>query len=132
MNKKQIIILIIVAIVTFALAFCLVFLVGGNKNDEQKGSKTKTEEKENNYIKTKDYKLAYGTYVGEETEYNPDSQKVTKKKVELELNKNTINNQSYKVKENSIYVYETEMYEVTGNNKFILLAGEGIEYSLKK
>ena len=127
MSKKQIIILIIVGIAIFGATFAGVYLM--QTNDDNKP-------KENAYLKLKDYKLEYGTYIGDEKEYDPVEEKVTSKKVEIVLTKDTIGDQKYTVKDNSLYVESmgsnTEMYEATKNNEFTLLAGAGIKYTLKK
>ena len=127
MNKKQIIILIIVGIAIFCATFAGVYLM--QTNDDNKP-------KEKAYLKLKDYKLDFGTYIGEEKEYDPEEEKITSKKVEIVLTKDTIGDQKYTVKDNSLYVKsdgsDVEMYEATNNNEFTLLAGAGIKYKLKK
>ena len=130
MSKKQIIILIVVGLVMFISTFLGVYFL---TNDKESSSSNK---KQDSAIVLKDYKLQYGTYVGEESEYNPDTKKTETKKVKIKVTKDKINDQEYIVKGNSIYIKsngkEIEMYEVTADNAFTLLAGSGIEYKLEK
>ena len=49
------------------------------------------------------------------------------KSVRVVLTKDTINNQTYIIKGNSLYVNNIEMYKVSANNKIAVLAGGGVE-----
>ena len=104
-----------------------------NKSDSPK---TDTKKKEQEAIVLKDYKLQYGTYIGEESEYNPDTKKTETKKVKISVTKDMINGQTFKIKDNSIYIVSAGnsilMYEVTADNAFTLLAGSGIDFKLEK
>jgi flagellar basal body-associated protein FliL len=128
MSKKQIIVLIVVGLILFAATFLGVYLL--RTNDDGKIEKKKIKPK--NAIVLKDYTVAYGTYIGEEKEYNPDTKKIESQKVKIEVTKDTINNQKYTVKNNSIYIDGFELYEVKKNNEFTLLAGAGTDYKLEK
>ena len=127
MNKKQIIILVVVGVVLFIATFAGVYILKTNDDGKPK----KKEEKIKDAIVLKDYTVKYGTYIGEEKEYNPDTDKIDTKKVKIEVTKDTINNEKYTVKENSLYVNGYILYEVTANNEFKLLAGSGIDYKLE-
>ena len=83
-----------------------------------------------NIIKTDKYTLEYGNYKGFEIDYDYAKQKAYQKEVHAILSKNkiTINgiSEKFKVKGNKLYINKTEMYEVIGNNKLLMLAGGGI------
>lgn len=130
MSKKEIIILVVVGILCFIFSFNLT--VGTRKDVEEpkkdetkeveKKEDTKKEDKKEEVLKVGSYTLQYGTYKGvEPTEEG-------KKEVKLTLTKDGINYEEYEVKDNNIYVENLPMYEVTGNNKLLLMAGSGIEY----
>lgn len=128
MTKKQIIISVLAGFLVFVATFLGVYMLLTNDDNKPKEKK----EKPKNAIILKDYTVSYGTYIGEEKEYNPETEKITSKVVKMEVTKDTINGQKYTVKENSIYVNNYEMYEVTKNDELKLLAGYGIEYKLNK
>ncbi len=131
MNKKQILALTIVGLVIFGATFFGVYLLKTNDDNKPKEKEAK------NIVELKNYTLEYGTYIGEEKEYNPNKELVETKKVMIVLTKDKIGDQKYTVKENSLYVQDsygqyTELYEVKGNNEFTMLAGAGIKYKLSK
>ena len=128
MSKKQVIVLIVVGLILFAATFFGVYLL--RTNDD--GKPVKKDTKPKNAIILKNYYVSYGTYIGEEKEYNPDTKKKKRKKVKIEVTKDTINNQKYTVKDNSIYIDGFLLYEVKTNNEFTLLAGAGTDYKLEK
>lgn len=130
MNKKQVIILLVTGLVILTSTFLGVYLMRNNNDNKPKESKTIK-----NVVKLKDYTLEYGTYIGEEKTYNPDTGKITTKNIKIILTKDTIGEEYYFVKDNSLYMgtkdNNTEMYEVNKNNEFTLLAGSGIHYKLE-
>ena len=128
MNKKQIIILIIVGLVIFIATFFGVYLQLTNDDGKPKETKKAVD----NAIILKDYKVTYGTYVGVEKEYNDKTQAITSKNVKMNVSKDSINGEKYVVKDNSIYVNGYELYKVTNNDELKLLAGSGIEYKLDR
>ena len=81
-------------------------------------------------IKAENYTLECGTYRGYETDYDYKAQKPFKKEVIADISKNkiTINgiSEKFKVKGNKLYIKKTVMYEITGNNRLLMLAGGGI------
>ena len=81
-------------------------------------------------IKSENYTLECGTYRGYETDYDYKAQKPFKKEVIADISKNkiTINgiSEKFKVKGNKLYVGKTVMYEITANDKLLMLAGGGI------
>ena len=83
-------------------------------------------------IKADGYTLECGKYKGYETDYNHETKKPFKKLVTAEIGKNkiTINGitTKLKVKGNKLYIKKTEMYELIGNNKLLMLAGGGIVF----
>ncbi len=130
MNKRQIIILTIVGLIIFGATFAGVYLM--KKSDDNK-----PKEQEKKALKLRDYSLEYGTYVGEEKEYDPDKDVIISNKVKIVLTKDTLGDQNYTVLDNSLYIKasngnDIEMYEATKDNEFNLLAGNGIKYTLKK
>ena len=129
MNKKQILILIVVGLVIFLATFFGVYLL--SSNDDGKPVEKKVNNSRDGIV-LKDYKLQYGTYIGNEKEYNDKTGAVTNKAVKMTVTKETINNEKYIVKGNSIYVNGYEMYVVTKDNQLKLLAGSGIDYKLEK
>ncbi len=84
-------------------------------------------------VNVQNYTLACGNYKGYEIVYDSDTQKTVKKEVIIFLGKNTItiNNitSKFNIIDNKLFVNGYEMYEVIGNNKFLLLAGGGIYFS---
>ena len=124
MNKKQILITVIGGVVVFILSFLLSYFISSKC--------TKSE----NALKVGSYTLEYGTYKGIEQEYDADKEKVVNKEMKVVLSTDKIVvgdiSKKYEVKGSSIYVDGTEMYEVTANNKFILLAGSGVECVYEK
>ena len=130
MSKKEIIILVVVGVLFFIFNFNLTLgtkkKVEEPKKDETKEVKKKEEankkEKKEEVLKVGSYTLQYGTYKGmEPTEEGS-------KEVKLTLTKDSINYEEYTVKDNKIYIENIPFYEVTSNNKFLLMAGSGIEY----
>ena len=119
MSKKEIIILI----VTFILVMLISALITSSNSDSKKESVE---------LQVGDYVLKYGTYKGIGTEYNYDTNKNEEKEITLILAKDKINNQTYEVKGLSLYVNGIEMYKITANNKFTLLAGEGVDFVYEK
>lgn len=128
MNKKQLIVLVVVGLVIFVATFFGVYLLSTNDDGRPKKSKNDVD----NAIILKDYKVTYGTYIGIEKEYNDKTQAITNKTVKMEVTKDTINKEKYVVKDNSIYVNGYELYKVTKNDELKLLAGSGIDYRLDK
>ena len=131
MSKKEIIILVVVGVLCFIFSFNLTI---GTKNSGNKPKKDETKEvkkkeetksedkKEENVLKVGNYTLQYGTYKGVEPTEEGN------KEVKLTLTKDGINYEEYTVKDNKIYIENIPFYEVTGNNKLLLMAGSGIEY----
>ena len=124
MNKKQIIILIVVFLsVIFISAISMNFLFNNNHNQSTKTS---------NVLKVGEYTLNYGQYKGYEEEYNYDTETTEKKEITLNLSKSKINDQTYEVKGTRLYVGGYEMYQVVANNKIRLLAGSGVDFEYEK
>lgn len=88
--------------------------------------------KDNICIKSDRYTLECGKYQGYETDYNHETKKPFKKLVTAEIGRNTISingiTTKLKVKGNKLYIKKTEMYELIGNNKLLMLAGGGIVF----
>lgn len=76
------------------------------------------------------YALAYGNYIGYETDYDHDAQKTVQKEIRAILGRDEIvvNGIATKftVRGNHLYVGEQAMYEAVGDNKLLLLAGGGV------
>ncbi len=87
---------------------------------------------QNKIIKAGNYTLECGKYKGYETDYDYASQKPFDKEIIATLTKKEIiiNGiaEKYKVKGNKLYIGKQEMYEVTGNNKMLMLAGGGVKF----
>ena len=90
----------------------------------------------NKKIKVGGYTLECGKYKGYEIDYDYSSQKPYEKEVIAQLKRNeiTINGitTKFKVKGNKLYIGKQEMYEVTGNNKLLMLAGGGIKFEYEQ
>ena len=123
MNKKEVIIIVVSGIVSILLGFFVTYFLMSNMNKESKISAGK-------------YSLNYGTYKGTAEEYDPDTKKTNKNELKIEITKDKIKSdsgeKSYTVKGEKIYVDDIVMYEVTGNNKFIMLVGSGVEFIYEK
>lgn len=125
MNKKQIIIILIVGIVTFLLTTALTYEILSNKDKILSSDET--------VLQLDKYTLKYGKYKGIEEAYNQDNGKIIKTESKMELTKTEIKVKSYKstysVKGNKLITSSGIEYEAFGNNKIRLLAGSGIEYT---
>ena len=125
MNKKQILITVIGGVVIFIVSFLLTYFISSNVGKS-----------ESNNLRVGSYTLEYGIYKGVEQDYDADKGKAVKKEIKIVLSKDkiTTNNISkkYEVKSGSIFVDNVEMYKVTANNKFVLLAGSGVEFVYEK
>ena len=129
MSKKEILIIIITAIIVTILSFIITYSII-NKDITLDNSTKTTSNKE--VLEVGNYTLNYGIYKGKELDYNQDTYQIEEKEIILKLTKDKIisNNteESYIVKVNEIYINNYPIYRVTANNKFILLAGEGVEF----
>ena len=126
MNQKEILIVIIAGIISFLISFFLFYSPSTDKENNNNNQK----------LSIVTYTLNYGTYKGYETEYNPDTKKAKKKEIKIELTKDNlkINNEmkNYTIENDTIYIDKNPIYKITGNNKFILLAGSGVEFKYEK
>ena len=126
MNKKQIGILVGVGIIAFAITIGVIYFMT-NKNDSGNKKGTKTE------IVVGNYKLKYGKYKGVSEEYDPDSDKMNQETLYIEITdtmlKSGDHNETYTIKGNKIVTSNNIEYEVTANNKLVLLAGGGVEFN---
>ena len=126
MSRKEIIILIVVGIGCMLLSGVLSYIIASPKNTKE----------DVNILQVGKYNLHFGTYKGVEEEYDPDTQKINKKDVTLILSKDSIEQngikQKYTIKENSIYIEGTEMYQIISNDKMMLLAGAGMEFKYER
>ena len=120
MNRKQIIILIVVFLSVILISAVSVYLIRSDNHNRVL--------KVNNGLKVGEYTLNYGVYKGIEKEYNADTDTIEDKEITLVLSKNKVNDAFYQVKGMSLYVNNYEMYKVVANNKIKLLAGEGVDF----
>ena len=124
MNIKKVIILIVIFILTLLFSSLLSYFILNHDKMIKPQS--------NNTITIGNYSLKYGNYVGYEEEYDYDNDKVEKKKKTILFTKDKINNDAYKINGNKLQVNGFDLYEVVANNKFILLAGEGVEFNYEE
>lgn len=138
MNKKEIIIIIVIGLLAILLSFFIVYSLKSKTEQPdtpvKKTEKKKTQNTDGDLV-VGDYSLKFGTYKGMEEEYDPDTEKVKKTEVILEINKDELiyngEASSYEIKGNYIYAGQI-MYEVTDNNVLVLQAGAGIKFKYYK
>lgn len=127
MSKKEILILIGVGVCCLLVSGLVSYSIASPKKEKEAV----------NIVQVGKYTLHMGTYKGTYEEYNPDTNKnETKEGPKIILSKDTIEKdgvkENYTIKGNSIYIKDVEMYQIEGNDKFILLVGSGVEYSYEK
>ena len=127
MSIKQIILLIVVFFSVLLFSTLLSFIVFSSIGDSSSKSSSN-----DNVLKVGKYTLNYGKYVGYETDYDDSTKKVEKKEKSFILTKDKINGEKYEVNGNKLRVNQFDLYEVVGNNKISLLAGEGVDYEYEK
>lgn len=131
MNKKEVVILIVVFLVVTCISTISIYHITNRNKGENKKSNVDSKTT-SDVLKVGEYSLEYGAYKGIENEYNPDTDKVEKKEKTITLSKTKINGENYKVKGTSLYVNGYELYKVIANNKFELFAGEGVEFEYER
>ena len=129
MEKKQIVIVILIGFVTILLTLGIMYAILNLKNNNSNSNSTRSNK---NQIKVGNYTVNYGKYIGIEKEYAPDTDTVTEKNVYLELTNTMIkisnNIQTYTIIGNKLVTSNKLEYEVIGNNRIQLLVGGGITY----
>jgi hypothetical protein len=130
MERKHIIITVIVGLLVLGVTIGIMYFAYNKKSSLPKETAKKIE------LKVGNYTLKYGKYKGQEVDYNPDSVQVHYKDVYLELTETMIiindNKQTYKIEDNKIVSSSGIEYEVIANNKIRLLAGGGVEYEYQE
>ena len=128
MSRREIIILVVVGVVIATITGLFTAFITTRSPSDNITSK--------NILMVNSYILHYGTYIGTESEYDYETDKVTTKEKKLVLKKDKIINndttQNFIVKGNKLVVNGYEMYEVSGDNTLIMLAGEGVEFKYEK
>ena len=122
MNKKELIILIIVGISCFILSFIISY-----------NFKTKTKE---DLLIVNKYKLHYGKYIGISKEYDPDVKRNRETKLTLELNKDSykLNDEEkkYTIEDDYLVVDNTKLIKVEKDDTLLLEIGSGVEFKYEK
>ena len=143
----KVIVIIIIGILCYTGSFLVTYNLFKEdevveEKEEKKEKKDKKEKKEDtkkeeDYLTVGKYKLKYGTYKGINKQYDETTGKTKDVEMTLELTKTKITtngvSNSYVTKSDGyIYINNTQMYEVTGDNKMTLLAGAGVEFEFYK
>ena len=122
MNKKELIILIIVGISCFILSFIISY-----------NFKTKTKE---DLLIVNKYKLHYGKYIGISKEYDPDTDKNNETKLTLELKKDSYilegEEKKYTIKDNYLVADNVNLIKVENNDTLLLEIGSGVEFKYEE
>ena len=127
MSKKQIGILVGTGV------FVIIITIGVFYFISNKELKSKNNKEEITDITVGDYNLKLGKYKGIVEEYDYDNDKMNQNTVYLELTDTMIKtdgrSDTYTIKGNKLVTSSNLQYEVIANNKIVLLAGGGVEYS---
>lgn len=141
-DKKIIIITLIIAIVlSFVSGFVTYTITINNKANHRVSKKDNKE----NMLKVQEYFLQYGTYKGENIEYEWDDKtekmkETSKKEIILKLNSDNTYELSgekhkFSIVDKDIIVPDFDnsvMFKVTGNNELLMQVGSGIMLSYSK